>query len=238
MQIIKNLNNWLTNIFLSQQYCVLCGSKCRSQQVCQPCYSNLMNIPSVYQNRCWKCLITKRAQQLECDNCRENKFVFDRIITAFDYGYPIEQILHKLKYSNNLAYSTFLSQIFWSRISKQITHLPDAIIPVPLHPNKQKTRGFNQTHELVRELCATNPQVQFINAIRTKETTQQAKLNRISRVANMKDAFQINNDIRGLNISIIDDVITTGSTINELAKLCKNLGAARVEIWSLMRTQY
>lgn len=222
---------------LNQQYCVLCGSSCQ-QQICQICYLSLHHHNSIDRNRCPRCQIERRPKQLECDNCKENTFVFSRIIAAYDYGYPLERVLHQLKYNNKLEFSTLLSQLFWSRIRRQIAALPDAIIPVPLHPNKHKLRGFNQVHELIREFTNLHPEITAITARRIKETKQQAQLNRAARISNLKNAFVIDANIRNKDVVIIDDVITTGSTANEIAKLCKQLGAHDVQIWCLMRAQH
>jgi ComF family protein len=235
MQLLSLINNLLTRTLLREQYCVLCNSKTDQQQICKSCYHNLVNTQPRQHNRCWRCLAERSPKQLECQNCIENQFVFDRIIAAFDYGFPIEQILQRLKYSAKLEYSTFLSQLFWSRIGAKISRLPDIIIPVPLHQNKHKLRGFNQTDELIREFCSLNPDVKIVAAKRTKETQQQARLKRIGRIANMANAFEIHENLRGKNIAIIDDVVTTGTTVNELAKMCKKRGANTVEIWCLMR---
>lgn len=224
-------------MLLPTHYCVLCAGSA-TQQICQTCYSSLIKHDTIDRNRCPRCLIERSPKQLDCENCKENKFVFSRIVAAYDYGYPLEKILHQLKYANKLEYSTLLSQLFWSRISRQISFLPDAIIPVPLHANKHKLRGFNQVHEIMREFCILHPEISIINAKRIKETKQQAQLNRISRIANLKNAFEIDENINGKKIVIIDDVITTGSTVNEIAKLCKQLGANDIQIWCLMRAQH
>lgn len=238
MQILTFINNWLTKIVLHQQYCVLCNSQTINQQICISCYKDLTKPQLIERNRCWRCQIERSPNQLECINCLENQFVFDRIISAFDYGYPIEQILQKLKYSSKLEYSTLLSQLFWSRIGAKTSRLPDTIIPVPLHPNKHKLRGFNQSNELIREFHFLNPHIPIVQAKRIKETQQQAKLNRVSRISNMANAFCIDENLKNKSIAIIDDVITTGTTVNELAKLCHKLGASRIEVWCLMRAQH
>ena len=93
-------------------------------------------------------------------------------------------------------------------------------------------------HELLREFRQLNPQVQLIQAHRTKETQAQATLNRQQRLSNLNNAFSIQANLRGKSIAIVDDVVTSGTTVNELAKLCQQLGAAHVEIWCLMRAQH
>jgi ComF family protein len=172
-----------------------------------------------------------------CNNCIDNSFVFDRLIATFDYGFPLNNLLHELKYKRRLNYSQFISGIFYRRLCSQITHLPHAIIPVPLHKDRHNERGFNQTHEIIREFTTKHPQVRIIQAYRAKATQQQAKLNRYARIVNMHNAFSIPMRLDNLDVAIIDDVVTTGTTINELARLCKQLGANKVEVWCLLRAQ-
>lgn len=238
MRFLTLINNLLTRIILSTQYCVLCGSKTNSQQICNYCYQDLMRQATMTPQRCWKCLIKMQPHQIVCSNCSENKFIFDRIVAAFDYGFPLDQILQQLKYRTKLEYSALLSQLFYAKISTQITHLPDIIIPVPLHPKKHKLRGFNQTHEILREFANLHPKVRILYATRSKETQPQATLNRGERIANLHNAFRIHENLSGKSVAIIDDVVTTGTTVNELARECRKLGADKVEIWCLMRAQH
>lgn len=142
----------------------------------------------------------------------------------------------QLKYSGRLDYSNLLSQLFWNGIARHLHKLPDIIIPIPLHNKKHKQRGFNQSYELIREFTRLNPGVTVARVKRTKNTLQQANLNREQRISNIAGAFTITgNNLSNKVVAIIDDVVTTGSTVNELAKLCKSLGAKEVEIWCLMR---
>ncbi len=228
----------MEQIILFEQECVLCG--CISKkQICKDCFQALNENNSITSNYCPRCLIHLPAKEIHCKNCYENNFQFDRIIKAFDYGHPLDRILHQLKYSAKIEYTTLLSQLFWHRISQQISELPDIIIPIPLHKNKQKLRGFNQVHELLREVILQNHKLKLTIAQRNKETQPQATLNRHQRLTNLTNAFILNNiSLTGKKVAIVDDVVTSGTTINEMAKLCKKLGAQQVNIWCLMRAQH
>lgn len=228
-------NNWLEKLILLEQNCVLCGCT-NEEQICQDCYQSLTQKDSSL--RCQRCLIKLPPKEISCANCKENNFNFERIISAFEYGFPLDKILHQLKYNGKIDYTTLLSQLFWSQITRQIKYLPDVIIPVPLHPRKHKLRGFNQVHELLREFKQLHPSVKLLQIQRNKETLQQASLNRQQRLSNLNNAFTINADLSGKKIVIVDDVVTSGSTVNEIAKLCKQLGAVQVETWCLMRAQH
>lgn len=93
-------------------------------------------------------------------------------------------------------------------------------------------------HELLREFLQLNPTLKPLQIQRNKETLQQASLNRQQRLSNLSKAFTVNHDLNGKKVVIVDDVVTSGSTVNEIAKLCKQLGAVQVEIWCLMRAQH
>jgi ComF family protein len=178
-------------------------------------------------------------QEIRCQNCAEHNFYFDRIITAYEYGFPLDRLLHQLKYHSKIEYTRLLSQLFWQQIAPQLhQQLPDVIIPVPLHQNKQKQRGFNQVNELLQEFCQLNRHIQIYQAFRTKETSSQATLNRQQRVQNVQDAFQIRINLVNKRVTIIDDVVTTGTTVSELARLCKRAGAIQVDVWCLMRANH
>ncbi|MDD3267577.1 MAG: ComF family protein [Burkholderiales bacterium] len=234
MRLFSFFNNWLLKLILQDQYCILCATQTKNQQICHDCNTSLgYQTPS--PNTCWRCLAHKSPAQLICDNCHDNQFHFERIITAFNYEFPLEQILHQLKYHGKIEYTNLLSQLFWSRISQQIQSLPDVIIPVPLHVNKLKIRGFNQSYELLHEFKQLNSKTLIIDAKRIKNTKSQANLSRDARMHNIKDAFVINDNLQGKYVVIIDDVVTTGSTVSELSRICKLQGADKVEVWCLMR---
>ena len=107
-----------------------------------------------------------------------------------------------------------------------------------MHSSKQQQRGFNQVHELLQEFRQIHPHIPLLKIQRHKNTLPQAQLNRNQRIQNLHQAFDIKQDLTGLHIAIVDDVVTTGSTVNELAKICRNLGAKQVDIWCLMRANH
>jgi len=229
------INKLISKFLLLEQYCIFCGCQC-DKQICKDCYISV--IKPVNRIACPKCLIYLPPKEIKCQNCADNYFYFDRIITGFEYKFPLDQILHQIKYQGKLEYSTVLSQLFWNTIAIHLHKLPDVIIPVPLHHSKHKLRGFNQVYELLREFKDLYPQVPIIKAIRNKETLQQANLNRQQRITNLAGAFKIDFPLNNKHVTIVDDVVTTGTTVNELAKLCKDMGAHQVDVWCLMRAQH
>ncbi|MEN9946486.1 MAG: hypothetical protein RLZZ293_872 [Pseudomonadota bacterium] len=211
----------------------MCGG-INQQSICRSCQDSLSIIPS--QQHCPRCLVAIEPKQIVCNNCYANNFAFTKIVAAYQYAFPLDRLLHGLKYNHNLAYSGVLSHLFWQRISEQLNQLPDLVIPVPLHRSKQQLRGFNQVHELLSEFHKAHSQIPILNILRNRATIAQASLNRQQRLINLQNAFSLDNlNLQGKRIVLVDDVVTTGSTINELAKQCLHLGAKHIEVWCLMR---
>ncbi|MCW8890047.1 MAG: ComF family protein [Sedimenticola sp.] len=114
---------------------------------------------------------------------------------------------------------------------------PELLIPVPLHPNRIKHRGFNQALELAsvigRELAIP---VDHKHCRRLCDNTPQAGLNKLQRRSNIRGAFEIKNGLNVSHIALVDDVVTTGSTVNELARQLKKTGIQRIDVWAIART--
>ena len=228
------LKKWINQIILFEQVCIFCGAKAQ-KQFCNDCYHSLYLNKS--HNYCPCCLIYFPPKEIICQNCTKYNFAFERIISAYDYIFPLNKVLHQLKYFAKLEYSTALSQLFYLGISKKLTSLPDIIIPVPLHPRKHRQRGFNQVLELLRVFNQIHPDILQLRCIRSIDTIPQANLNRAKRILNLRNAFKITASLQNKHIVIVDDVVTSGTTVNELALLCKKAGAKKIEVWCLMRVQ-
>jgi Predicted amidophosphoribosyltransferases len=110
--------------------------------------------------------------------------------------------------------------------------LPEIIIPVPLHPQRFRERGFNQSIEIAKSLSRhLNIPIDTQSCIRKRNTLHQIDLPARQRQSNMKQAFKVKQPMKARHIAILDDVMTTGSTVNELAKVLKQSGVNRVDIW-------
>jgi ComF family protein len=142
-----------------------------------------------------------------------------------------------IKYHGALAQGRVLSELFARRLQQiRSAPLPDILLPVPLAGRRFRHRGFNQAIELSRcvEQRLAIPMRADV-AIRVRETREQAALDRRERRKNIRGAFALRRDLPAANIAIIDDVMTTGSTVNELARVLKRAGAQRVEVWTVAR---
>jgi ComF family protein len=161
--------------------------------------------------------------------------MFDRTIAVFRYAHPVDAMLQRYKYQHRLHLAEPFADMLIAKLHGRSS--PDLIIPMPLHPQRLKERGFNQSLEIARHL-ATRLQVPLETAavVRTKLSPPQASLPLKARVKNMKQAFASTRRFDGLRIALVDDVMTTGASLNALAKTIKDAGAEQVECWVIART--
>ena len=147
-------------------------------------------------------------------------------------------MLQRYKYGHNLAMAdTFANLLMESFAQTSATPPPDLIIPMPLHPQRLKERGFNQSLEIARILAGRlDIRLDVKSCTRIKLSPPQASLPLKERVKSMRGAFRCNESLDGLRIALLDDVMTTGASLNALAKTVKAAGAAHVECWVVART--
>jgi len=157
-------------------------------------------------------------------------------ISAFAYQTPISNLLLGIKFGRNLRDLATLGELTATGILPQLTQVPDAILPVPLHTARLHKRGFNQALELARPLAKQLGIPLLTRPIqRRKFTLPQTELDANQRQHNVHQAFQLQTALPYRRIAIFDDVITTGATARELAAVLRTQGVAQVEIWSCAR---
>lgn len=144
-------------------------------------------------------------------------------------------LITSLKLSSNYPASRLMGNLMAERLSKEQKH-PELIIPVPLHPTRYRSRGFNQATEIARPISKVlNIAIDRHSIQRIIDTGTQTKLHAKERHKNLRGAFQLKKPIAANHVAIIDDVITTGSTVTELAKTLKKSGIEEIEVWSFAR---
>jgi ComF family protein len=212
-------------------YCLLCADYNGNEiGLCEPCFKNL---PWHKSARCPQCaLITDSAI---CGNCLNAGPDFDATYALFTYSYPIDSILQQYKYKDMLHLADVFAKLFHQR--HKISHRIDLVIPMPMHPQRLQERGFNQALEIARCLAKSlKLELNYQACQRIKLTPPQAGLPLKDRIKNVRGVFECKQSLQGLNIAIVDDVMTTGASLNELARSLKKAGAARVECWVIART--
>ena len=170
-----------------------------------------------------------------CPNCRDHAPDFDRAVSFGEYKEGLRGLIYLLKYEGVTPASGLLGEM----LAQAITGLlhgyegPPVLVPVPLHKNKRRSRGFNQA-ELIARAAAKRlpgkPELVCDALLRRRDTISQVGLSREERIENMRDAFRVKNavPIKGRSVILIDDVMTTGTTLSECAHVLKQAGAEKV----------
>jgi ComF family protein len=216
--------------------CVLCGSEgINDRDICATCYRSLPWIGRA----CEQCAIPLpdyRDGPLKCGRCLHSPPAFDSSLSLFSYKDEAVRLIHRLKFNQKLAYSRLLGGLLVDAVGGQGRPLPGCIVPVPLHPRRLRQRGFNQSIELARPAArAFDLGIDIDSIARVRDTPTQTGLDRNQRGKNIRGAFEVARPPCVRHIALIDDVVTTASTVNELARMLKKAGAERVDVWSIAR---
>lgn len=182
-------------------------------------------------NTCFKC--GKRLhddEDIYCYDCRRHRHMYDRGFAVFEYEY-ICRSLYRFKYSHRAEYAAYYGEVTAKRLGKALkVHNIEAFVPVPIHRDRYIKRGYNQAEEYAMELSSRTG-IPVVNdlIIREKKTKAQKKLNPSEREKNLKKAFKLNSDgVKLQRVCIVDDIYTTGSTIDAMAVLLKKAGVREV----------
>ena len=208
---------------LLPQDCFLCGAPGNDCLLCPACAASL---PRLTAERCPVCALPTPASGT-CGACLKRAPHFDATQAVFCYEFPVDSLIQSLKYAHRLASADFLGKAL-AQISA--SHRPDLILPVPLSAARLAQRGFNQALEIARPLARTlGVPLEISHIHRCRDTTPQASLPWKERAKNIRHAFECEIDLTGKAVLLVDDVMTTGATLDELARTLKAHGAARVE---------
>lgn len=231
------VNNWLNIIqhYLLPPSCILCGGTgFDSQDICQPCFNDLQR-----NNSCCYCCAqsfeTITLSPLLCGQCLSKPPAFDQTFSPFNYQHSIRFLIAQLKFNRQYKNARLLGYLLASHL-RDTAEIPELIIPVPLHKQRFRERGFNQSTEIAKTLSKQlNTPIDSKTCIRKRNTPHQIDLPAKKRHKNISNAFEVTQTIKAKHVAIIDDVMTTGSTVNELARVLKKAGVSRVDIWVCAR---
>lgn len=210
--------------------CLLCSASCKNRALCPACLSQL---PFLTQDLCPQCGLPSDSGGL-CAGCLQHPPAFDQTCVPLAYAFPLTELIIKAKFSDRWFLLPTLSQLLLEKAAA--APRPDLLIPLPLHPARLKERGYNQSFELASPL-AKQLQLPLRQDIleRRINTGHQARLPLAERQKNMRNAFYARQNVAGRHIAIVDDVMTTGASLNAAALCLKKAGAARVDAWILAR---
>ena len=168
-----------------------------------------------------------------CGRCIAEPPHYDSVVAACRYAYPAGDLIQAYKYSGHLAAATPLAAMLKTVVSQR----PDVLVPMPLSAERLRTRGFNQALELARVLSRTlTIPVDAGLCVKTRETPPQSRLPWKERRKNVRGVFVVQANLDGRHVAVVDDVLTTGATLNELARNLKRAGAATVTGFVVART--
>jgi ComF family protein len=214
--------------------CPVCGAA-RGAPLCRGCAEDFF--PAT-RRRCRQCALRLPPQTTaeRCAGCLKQAPHFDATYALADYAPPVSGMLLALKYGHRLELARLLGRLLAARLpAAELT--PAQLAPVPLAYERQAERGFNQALEIGRALAgALKLPLSPALLLRTRHTPPQEALKRDERRRNVRGAFAVQGEVAGKTIALIDDVMTTGGTLDEIARVLKAAGAARVVNLIVART--
>ena len=211
--------------------CLRCGTQVLTDGVCPSCWTSIKWAALIRCARCCKQLPYKLEPGTKCIGCEGRKGFIDGMDVVMQYNQEIKGIIMRLKNNSDFRVVQWLSNL----MSQNITELHfDYITPIPLHFFRRMWRGYNQAAQLAK-VIGQNRGIQYAELLnKTKLTRSQGRFNGVARQKNVEGVFKIVNEVElvGKSILVVDDVCTTGSTLESAAKTLKQGGASRV--WAIV----
>jgi ComF family protein len=191
--------------------------------------------------RCSRCALPLAAPTPVCGRCLGAPPPFDAALAAVDYRAPWDRLVTAFKFHDALDLARPFASAIAAAEGARGAPRPSLLLPVPLAPTRLRARGYNQAWEIARRLArALGIAAEPALLLRLRETVHQLALPPLARAGNVNGAFAVEprrrGEITGRDVAVVDDVMTTGSTAAELARVLKQAGAKRVEVWVLART--
>lgn len=227
---LNNVQDWLF-----PGNCLLCAATLPSgQSLCAECRRALPDMASA----CPRCAapLAHTVDTPACGSCQQHPPYFDAAQALFRYQPPIDHLIQDLKYHRRLALARVLGELFAARLRLVSPPWPDLLVPVPLHRSRLRRRGYNQSLELARTVARRLGLSLAARAVtRVRATPPQTLLTSDARRRNVRNAFRTELDFSGKRVAILDDVMTSGHTVNALAKCLRRAGAESVAVWVVAR---
>lgn len=228
---LKSIQEWLF-----PGICLLCDARIPSDKdFCSECEASLPRLTA----SCLQCaapIALSDAAIHRCGQCQKRPPVFSRTRALFRYEPPIDQLMQGLKYHGKLDIARLLGIRLARFLAVQEGLDSELIVPVPLHPTRLRSRGYNQSLELARPVAkhlGISLDARCVQRVRS--TPPQTHLPPKERQRNVRGAFAATNSVKGRRVAVIDDVMTTGHTVNALARCLRQAGAKNIEVWVVAR---
>lgn len=211
--------------------CLLCNEPGHAgRDLCAECMATLPWNGSA----CLRCALPLPAPGT-CGACLQKPPAMTETHAVFVYGFPLDRLVPRLKFHHDLAAGRLLSELMAQGLSTVTP--PAALVPIPLHPTRLNRRGYDQALELARPLArALQVPLQPDLLVRTRATSAQSELDAGARQRNLRSAFAVRADMAmPAHVALVDDVMTTGATLQAAARALRRAGVARVDAWICAR---
>jgi ComF family protein len=218
-------------------YCLICRKITYNEMyLCDDCFGSIELNKEPSCVKCGKQLATYAANMV-CYTCRRHRFLWGRAVACGRYTGVLKELIHKLKYENEKALAVPLALILLRKVFDEKLDKVDYVVPIPLSKKRKKHRGYNQIELVLEKVSASVPSIRTDLIVRKRETPAQVGLSRALRFKNMKDSFQVvkHDLISEKTILLVDDVLTTGATLNECARALKKSLAKNINVVVLAR---
>lgn len=215
--------------------CVLCGAEtARRLAVCAACRRDLPRIGEA----CLSCGVPL-PKGGRCPACQVRPPPYERTYAPLLYASPARELVLRFKFEARLSLSRLFAELVCERVTGGGEPLPELLLPVPLHRRRLRQRGFNQAVELGRLISGRlGLRARTDLLCRARDTHPQSRAGGArERRANVRGAFRLDGELDARHVAILDDVITTGSTVLELARIIRSAGARRVDVWAVCRAE-
>lgn len=212
--------------------CLLCGSRgYAGLDLCSECMADM----PANDCCCVRCALPLESAASLCGRCIRRAPPWDAAWSPFRYAWPLDRLEARFKFGSDLAAGRLLASLWIATHAP--TTLPEAIVPVPLHATRLRSRGYNQALEIAKPLARALSIPVLRDALRrTRPTHAQTELSALQRRRNVRGAFSAHfDDVIPQHLVVLDDVFTTGATLTECARVLKRAGVARVDVWALAR---
>jgi ComF family protein len=213
--------------------CLLCGAGAQARDLCAGCTRDL----ALNTLCCPRCALPLESPAPACGECLKREPPFAAAWAPFRYGHPLDLLEARFKFRADLAAGRVLTELMIERAHIDAPARPGLLIPIPLHRERLRERGYNQALELARPLAqALGLPLRHDLLLRAKATPPQTGLDAKARRRNLHRAFELT--VTGTLpdfVVIFDDVMTTGATLREAALTLRRAGVARVDVWALAR---
>jgi len=220
---------------LMPKHCAFCGAASPPEEasICSGCHADLPRV-EFSCGRCASPVGTALPEGTHCAACQARPPPFVSAVARLEYAFPTDAAIKAMKFNRRLDYIPAFAELLIDSMVDLADDI-DALVAVPLHWHRQATRGFNQAEELCKPLMLNTGLPILGNVRRTRATPYQSALDARHRHGNLESAFAVRGKIRAQHVLIVDDVITTGETCGQLARVLLENGAERVSVLAIAR---